>query len=430
MHKSLSIRLLLIFVISFILLIVLLRLGVDHSLKQEINSLQASSVIRVTRIILNRASGINWDRAERVAERTKMDIKIQTSERNWSSSNQDIDTGALTFKIIDTSKIHRHPRHSIPVIAIANHHGKRTYRVSTPNAIFYYTIDRHRGYFGWHFLAIAVLFLLGLYIAIRYLFAPVAEIKRVVKAIGNGDFQAQTHVDRDDELGELAHQVDDMNNKISNLIESKRSLLLGISHELRTPMTRAKVATELLPKSKYRLSIAQDIQEIDNIISELNEAEKLSENNSLSRKVVSINELVIELITNSFSQDDVQFSPLPDDPYLNVDPIRVKLLLKNLLENALQYTPRGREKPLVKLGLNATELMISVEDFGVGVEEKELLRLTEPFYRPDPSRQRETGGFGLGLYLCHVIAKAHNGSLKISSKLTKGTKVTVLLPLV
>lgn len=430
MFKSLSIRLLAIFVISFILLLALMRLGVGHSLKQEIDSLQAGSVMRVTRIILDRESGINWRRAERVAERIKMDIEIQTPERNWSSNNQSVDIKKLVFKAFDTSKIHRHPRHSAPDIALAKYRGKNIYRVTIPKATIYYTTGLHRGSFGWHFLAIAALFLLGLYIAIRYLFSPVAEIKRVVKEIGDGNFQTRTNVDRSDELGELAQQVDDMSDKISNLMESKRSLLLGISHELRTPITRAKISTELLPKSKHQVAISEDMREMGSIISELIEAEKLSENAGLSRQAVSINELVKDLIRSAFADKGVQFSPLPDDPYVDIDPIRVKLLLKNLLKNALLYTPQDRQKPLIDLALNSTELLISVEDFGVGVDENELSRLIEPFYRSDPSRQRDTGGFGLGLYLCHIIAKAHNGSLNITSELTKGTRVTACLSLV
>ena len=430
MLKSLSIRLLLIFVIGFVLLIALLRLGVGHSIKQEINSLQAGSVMQLTRIIMGREQNINWARAERIAERAQMDIQIQAPERFWSSSDVVLDADSLTFSAVDTSKIHHSPRRPKPMVDLAKNLGKKTYRVTLPTATFYFTIDRHQGRFGWHFLLIAALFLFGLYIAIRYLFAPVNNIKRVVKEIGDGNFQARTNVHRHDELGELAKQVDDMSNKISNLMESKRSLLLGISHELRTPITRAKVSTELLSDSKHRQSIVEDMQEMDEIISELIEAEKLSENASLSRQAVSINALVVELLQSSFSEEGIRFHPLPEEPYLNIDPIRVKLLLKNLLKNALQYTPQDRERPLIQLALNTQELIINVEDFGVGVEKDKLSRLTEPFYRPDPSRQRATGGFGLGLYLCNVIARAHNGNLTITSELKKGTVVTVLLSLV
>jgi len=430
MLKSLSIRLLLIFVLGFILLIALLRFGVGHSLKQEISTFHANSALRMTRIILDRESGVNWSRAERVADRTRMNLQIQTADRSWSSNGEVVDFTSSQFKPISLEKLHRHHKRHRPEIALAFYQGKRTYRVSTPKATLYYTIEHHKGRFGGHLLWIAAIFLVGLYAAIRYLFAPVADIKRVVKEIGEGNFTAQTNVHRNDELGELAKQVDLMRDQLAQLIESKRSMLLGISHELRTPITRAKVSTELLPTSKYRDAIAADMQEMESIITELLEAERLSENASLSRQVVSINQLVHDMLDESFSQVDVDFHPLADDPFLNIDPIRVKLLLKNLVSNALQYTPTEKPKPQIRLSLSSQQLQICVADFGVGIGVEELSRLTEPFYRPDPSRQRDTGGFGLGLYLCHVIAKAHNGSLKISSELTKGTKVTALLSLV
>ena len=430
MLKSLSLRLLLIFVLGFILLIALLRFGVGHSLKQEINTFHAHSALRMTRIILDRESGVNWNRAERVAERTRMNLQIQTADRSWASNGEVVDFASSQFKPISLEKLHRHHKRHRPEIALAFYKGKRTYRVSTPKATLYYTIEHYKGRFGGHLLLLAAIFLLGLYAAIRYLFSPVADIKRVVKEIGEGNFTAKTNVHRNDELGELAKQVDLMRDQLAQLIESKRSMLLGISHELRTPITRAKVSSELLPAGKHRDAIAADMQEMESIITELLEAERLSENTSLSRQVVSINQLVNDMLKESFSQEDVDFQPLTDDPFLNIDPIRVKLLLKNLVSNALQYTPVDKPKPQIRLNLSMQQLQICVTDFGMGIESEALSRLTEPFYRPDPSRQRKTGGFGLGLYLCHVIAQAHNGSLKISSELTKGTKVTALLSLV
>jgi len=186
MLKSLSIRLLLIFVLGFILLIALLRFGVGHSLKQEINTFHANSALRMTRIILDRESGVNWSRAERVADRTHMNLQIQTPDRSWASNGEIVDFANSQFKPISLEKLHRHHKRRPPDIALAHHKGKRTYRVSTPRVTLYYTIEHYKGRLGGHLLLIAAIFLVGLYAAIRYLFAPVADIKRVVKEIGQG----------------------------------------------------------------------------------------------------------------------------------------------------------------------------------------------------------------------------------------------------
>jgi signal transduction histidine kinase len=114
---------------------------------------------------------------------------------------------------------------------------------------------------------------------------------------------------------------------------------------------------------------------------------------------------------------------------LDVDTARIKLLLKNLLDNAIRHTPDGARAPEIQLMLDKQQALITVSDHGKGIQARHLLHLTEPFYRVDPSRQRETGGYGLGLYLCRMIAEAHDGQLEIESAVGEGTRVMVKLPL-
>ena len=114
---------------------------------------------------------------------------------------------------------------------------------------------------------------------------------------------------------------------------------------------------------------------------------------------------------------------------MEVDGPRIMLLLKNLLENALRHTPDGAKPPEIKLEQQGDTVIITVKDSGKGIVPEHIPHLTEPFYRADASRHRETGGYGLGLYLCRVIAEAHGGELIIQSEVGKGTSVVVKLPL-
>lgn len=107
---------------------------------------------------------------------------------------------------------------------------------------------------------------------------------------------------------------------------------------------------------------------------------------------------------------------------------RIKLLLKNLLDNALRHTPVGAPPPEVTLEQAPNGVTLTVRNHGTGVAPEHVSHLTEPFYRADPSRRRETGGYGLGLYLCRVIAEAHGGALAIDSAPGRGTNVRVSLP--
>jgi len=160
----------------------------------------------------------------------------------------------------------------------------------------------------------------------------------VVKEVRQGNFLARTNTHRQDELGELAKQVDNMAEDLDRLIESKRSLLLSISHELRTPLTRAKISSQLLDANKHRESLQDDLGEMENIISELIEAEKLSQATPLARQVVDINELIKEVLAESFTDNGIEFMPLTETSFVNIDPTRIKLLVKNLLKNAVQYS--------------------------------------------------------------------------------------------
>ena len=106
--------------------------------------------------------------------------------------------------------------------------------------------------------------------------------------------------------------------------------------------------------------------------------------------------------------------------------MRIRLLVRNLISNALQYS----EKPvLVTLKVQAESVCLCVKDSGAGIAPEHLANLTQAFYRVDDARLRKTGGFGLGLYLCELIAKAHGGSLNIQSEIGKGTCVSVALKL-
>ena len=122
--------------------------------------------------------------------------------------------------------------------------------------------------------------------------------------------------------------------------------------------------------------------------------------------------------------------------WLNYDRARIKLLLKNLVENALNHSVKAEVSHLsenntpvsIKLEVADELVIVKIIDTGQGIGSGSINNITEPFYRVDPSRQRETGGYGLGLYLCRMIVEAHGGTLKVKSKLGVGTTVSVELP--
>jgi len=122
-------------------------------------------------------------------------------------------------------------------------------------------------------------------------------------------------------------------------------------------------------------------------------------------------------------------APKPsNDDYALLDGMRIRLLLRNLLKNALRHTDLKQNRPTVSAVVGEEGLILEVKDSGEGIDAQHLGRVTEAFYRPDASRQRKTGGFGLGLYLCRNIVAAHRGTMTIESEPDKGTSVIVNIP--
>ena len=139
-------------------------------------------------------------------------------------------------------------------------------------------------------------------------------------------------------------------------------------------------------------------------------------------------ELLNGLIGESFSGNDVQLELDPPGTWLSLDPVRIRLLARNLLTNAIRHTPPGGPPPSVTSHVDDEHWRLVVSDSGPGVGPEQISRLTDPFYRVDTSRQRASGSVGLGLYLCRAIAEAHGGSLGIDSAPGRGTRVTLSVP--
>jgi signal transduction histidine kinase len=278
---------------------------------------------------------------------------------------------------------------------------------------------------------IALLAVLALaYHAIRRLFRPIETIQSGIARIGSGDVGYRLDIKRRDELGDLAESVNAMADDIREMLEAKRELLLAISHELRSPLTRARVNAELLGDDHVRQVLLADLGELESLLGELLESERLSGRHvALDRQAEDPSALLNELIAESFTGVPLQTDLDPEGTWISLDPIRIRVMVRNLLQNAIHHTPVGGPAPLLVSHVDDTDWNLSVADHGPGVAPEHLGRLTEPFYRADPSRQRASGGVGLGLYLSRVIAEAHGGTLEVMSETRKGTRVQVVLPI-
>lgn len=295
-----------------------------------------------------------------------------------------------------------------------------------------------RGPHGWGWVTLCVMLLLVLagYAMVRRLLRPLDDIGAGAQRFGRGEFETPIPIRRNDELGDLAQRINTMASDIRDMLDAKRALLLALSHELRSPLTRARLNAELLPQTDEgateRAALLRDLGEMRDLISDLLESERLaSPHAALSREQVDLVALVHDVLADLPQEDDIELDLAPDVPLMALDRTRMRLLLRNLLENALRHggrTAGALRSPVLSLRRVDGAVEIEVRDFGPGVDEAQLERLAEPFFRTDSARQRATGGVGLGMYLCKLVALAHGGSFQLRNA-TPGLLVCVRLSL-
>lgn len=292
---------------------------------------------------------------------------------------------------------------------------------------------------AWVTLSVLLL-LTGLaYVYVRHLLRPLDDIRRGARRFGEGDFSEPIpvrHAHRPDELGQLAVTINTMGEDIHQMLEAKRALLLAMSHELRSPLTRARLNTELLPETAdvgpQRDALMRDLGEMAHLISDLLESERLAGRHAaLHREPTNLPELarevIVELEARHGCADDIVVIVDPALPVLALDRGRLRLVLRNLLDNSLRHCEPTASPPELHLRSTPTGVELEVRDHGPGVPPEHLARMAQAFYRPDVARQRATGGVGLGLYLCRLVAQAHGGQFELRNA-SPGLSVRITLP--
>jgi len=275
---------------------------------------------------------------------------------------------------------------------------------------------------GWATLGVLLLLMVLGHAYVSRLLRPLIDIREGAQRFGRGEFTQPIPIRRNDDLGDLAEHINTMADDIQAMLDAKRGLLLALSHELRSPLTRARLNAELLPATPEgaaeREALLRDLNEMRDLISDLLESERLaSPHVALQREPVDLAVLVREIVAEMAGAQSVHLDLAEGLPPHAIDRMRFRLLVRNLLDNALRYSTGAPRPPCVSLRAvvdgKVQGIELEVRDYGPGVDEAQVDRLTEPFYRTDGARARATGGVGLGMYLCRLIAEAHGGTLTV-----------------
>lgn len=277
---------------------------------------------------------------------------------------------------------------------------------------------------------VMIAILAGVYVLMRRLLRPVRVLSEGVDRLRGGDLEVEMPTGRTDELGRLMVSFNEMARAIRQRIRARDQLLLDVSHELRSPLTRMRVALEMLPDSRAKQSVVEDVAEVEAMITELLETERLdSPHGGLARGRTDLSALVRDAVDGASGDGPgVQLVGADTPRHAEVDVERMRIVINNVLANALKYTDPAGSPVRVVVDAADGSVMISVHDRGVGIAAGDLAYVFEPFYRADRSRTKDTGGYGIGLSLAKRIVEAHGGSIEVSSQLGEGTSVLVTLP--
>jgi signal transduction histidine kinase len=359
-------------------------------------------------------------RARALTDRLPLRIRIEGPVVNWSSHPHESGD--------DARREHRRTNSNSwrPVRTLSDGH-----RITFGLAAFARDDDAPEDrprLIGWATLATLLLLTAGAYRTMRHLLRPLDDIRAGALRYGAGDFSQPITPRRDDELGELAGQINRMADGLHGMLDAKRQLLLAISHELRSPLTRARLNAELVDEGEARDALLRDLSEMRDLITDLLESERLAGGHAaLHTEATDMNALIRELLAGAFGDVRVDSTLDPSVRPLPLDPTRMRLLLRNLLDNAKRHSGEADRPPHISTDWRGDELRVTVRDHGPGVAEAELAHLTEAFYRTDAARLRSTGGVGLGLHLCALVAQAHGGRLALRNA-SPGLAAELTLP--
>jgi len=366
-------------------------------------------------------------RAEQIGRQASLQIYYEGPNASWSTAGN----------FSDVQKVHWRDWSKNPQIRIGRYHGRHFVEFTHDSGRFIFGLDNgleldpERQRLIIVLLSLLTLILAGAFLSIRWILKPVRWLEQGVREVSRGNLKHRVPEKRSDELRDLAAAFNDMTNRIRDMLHTKERLLLDVSHELRSPLTRLKVALEFLPDGNAKESIAGDIAEMERMINEILATARMHHlHGKLNLKRILAADLLKNVAAEFENQPPgVQADDIAIDAALKVDPVQIKTVFKNILTNAVKYSGPDSTPVIISAATRPPYVVVKIADNGIGIPHDELPFIFEPFYRVDKSRAKNAGGFGLGLSLCKTIMEAHEGQIEVESTPGVGTTVSLYFPI-
>jgi signal transduction histidine kinase len=229
------------------------------------------------------------------------------------------------------------------------------------------------------------------------------------------------------EIAAATLAINQMQERIRRYVQDRTALVGAVAHDLRTPLTRLRFRIEQAPPP-LRGKLAADIDEMEAMIAATLAFVRDASQPAVRRRV-ELGALVREVVEQMAEVGDaVTMVPGPDSRIeIDADPLGLRRVVANLIVNAVKFGTQARVR--VRLDPARTHCLIEVDDNGPGLPEDALDRMFEPFARIETSRNRDTGGAGLGLAVVRSVARAHGGDAELANRPEGGLRASVILPL-
>jgi two-component system sensor histidine kinase CpxA len=292
-----------------------------------------------------------------------------------------------------------------------------------------------------------ILFMLSLSVGLCYLFVrgllnPITQLRQASKRMASGEMGVRvgTASSRLDEIGQLGRDFNNMSEQVENLVNNQKRLLADISHELRSPLTRLQLSIGIaLQQNESEVSvnmlaalerIEKEALQIENMIAQVLLLSRLDNQQPIQNlQMVSLEQVMTSIIADAKFEAEHKNKELSyqaaKDINLFVEPQLFSSAIENILRNAIHYSNQLIQ---VTVSVEGEKVIWEIEDDGNGIDENQLSRVFEAFYRESTARERDSGGVGLGLAIAYHAINKHQGSIQASNKPLGGLLVRISIP--
>ena len=249
---------------------------------------------------------------------------------------------------------------------------------------------------------------------------PITALSKAAEKFGKGEEIGEFKPTGAAEIRQAGLEFEKMRKRIIRHLNQRSEMLSGISHDLRTPLTRMKLQTAFIKDKDLASKMKDDINEMEKM---LNEYLQFTSSSFLEKdELFNLSELIIEII-DKYNNDNI-YKTVPLEIYFNGRKNLIKRCINNLIDNSIKYA----NKVKIELTKNNNSLFIKIDDDGPGIPEKEYENVFKPFYKIDKGRAETKSSVGLGLSITSDIIRSHGGNIKLEKSNLNGLSVKIFLP--